>query len=648
MRRLLSPGGIARRLIAAPCGSPAPAAIGRRVLDGGGSRCVNCAVEQPVADRRAPNRLVLWETAAVVAGLVLGVAVGAELLTSQLTAGRRVELTIVSVLGAWAFVVTGLLARRRQPDNRVGLLMVAVGFTWLLGSLRWSDGGRLAVSIGVHGAWLWGAVLAHLVLAFPGGRLRGRLDRALVTAAYVIATIGRLAWLPFADAEVIFADAPNFYPPACDGCPVPALTYGWNPGLASALSAVENAAVAIVALAVCARSLWRWRRGSKVQRVALGPVLAVSAATALVLAASTGVSAIGFPEVGRPLAWAWDACVIILPFAFLVGVLRTRLLRASGVTELVDRLDRLTSADRLPLVLGTALGDESLSVAYWLPAAGHYADGDGREVVLPGPAEPRASTHVELDGRPVAALVHDRALLNEPDFVRAAGRTAVLWLERARLEAERAARIKELRESRARIVAAGDEERRRIERDLHDGAQRRLAGLLLQIRLGRRALAAPDEDTAALMDQLEHGLTDALSDLRALASGILPPVLSDHGLAAAVDELLSQSPVPVAIREMPEGRLPERVESAAYFVIAESLANVYKHARAGRVDVRVSRRNGLVTVEVADDGVGGATLEGGTGIRGLADRVGALDGSLTCDSPMGDGTRLRAEIPCGS
>ena len=195
---------------------------------------------------------------------------------------------------------------------------------------------------------------------------------------------------------------------------------------------------------------------------------------------------------------------------------------------------------------------------------------------------------------------------------------------------------------------AGDEERRRIERDLHDGAQRRLAALLLQIRLGRRALDAPDAATDTLIGELETGITHALADLRSLAAGILPPVLSDHGLAAAVDELLSHSPVPVAVLEMPRERLPDRVAAAAYFVIAESLANVYKHAHAGSVDLRVARRDGCVTVEVADDGVGGAALDGGTGIRGLADRVGALDGSLTCDSPRGDGTRLRVVIPCES
>jgi signal transduction histidine kinase len=583
----------------------------------------------------------------VVAG-ISGAAVGRELLTSQLTAGRRTELSAISVLGGLVFVLAGLLARRRQPANRVGVLMIVIGFAWLLAALRWSDGARLTVTVGVAGAWLWGAVLAHLVLAFPSGRLTGTVDRTLVLAAYAIATVGRLAWLPFADERVILADEPNFYPSACHGCAQPFLAGGSNPQLAHTLSGIENAAAAIVALAICARVLWRWRHGSDVQRRALAPVLGVSAATALVLAASTGVAALGFREVGRELAWVWDACVIALPFAFLVGVVRTRLERAVAVSQLVGYLDALTGAEELPAVLARVLGDDSLVVAYWLPAAGRYADADGREVVLPDLAADREVTRVDLDERPVAVLVHDAALLEEADVVRAAGQTAVLWLERARLEVERAARIDELRESRARIVEAGDEERRRIERDLHDGAQQRLAALLLQAKLGRRALGPTGDASEALMSQIEHGLAGVLAELRALAAGILPPVLSDHGLASAVDELVSQAPIAVEVEEMAEHRLPERVEAAAYFVIAESLTNVYKHADADRVGIRVRRLGTSVLVEIGDNGIGGATLDSGTGLRGLADRVAALDGSLTCRSPRGGGTTVRAEIPCGS
>jgi signal transduction histidine kinase len=207
-----------------------------------------------------------------------------------------------------------------------------------------------------------------------------------------------------------------------------------------------------------------------------------------------------------------------------------------------------------------------------------------------------------------------------------------------------AALVRELRSSRARLVEAADAERRRIERDLHDGAQQRLASLLLGVKLGRAA----DETaaTARLLDTVEAELAAALAELRALAAGVLPPVLADHGLAAAVEDLVGLSPLAVAIEAMPDRRLPERVEAAAYFVISEALANAAKHAGARAVAVRVSRRAASVLVEVRDDGAGGADPARGSGIRGLGDRVGALGGRLRCDSPPGRGTRLTAEIPC--
>ena len=252
-----------------------------------------------------------------------------------------------------------------------------------------------------------------------------------------------------------------------------------------------------------------------------------------------------------------------------------------------------------------------------------------------------------LGGRRVAGLIHDAALAEQREVVEAVGRAAALWLERARLDAERNAHIVELRESRARIVAAADAERRRVERDLHDGAQSRLAGLLLQAKLRRRALTTPGGEDA-LIDDLEHGLADALADLRALAAGILPPVLSDHGLAAAVEGFAARAPVAVAVDADGVGRLPDAVEAAAYFVVAEALANVIKHADGERVQIRIARAAATVTVEVSDDWIGGATLSPGGGIEGLADRVGALDGRLSvADSPEG-GTTLRAELPCGS
>ena len=215
----------------------------------------------------------------------------------------------------------------------------------------------------------------------------------------------------------------------------------------------------------------------------------------------------------------------------------------------------------------------------------------------------------------------------------------------SRLDAELRARLEELRASRARLVEAGDAERRRLERDLHDGAQSRLVALALLLR-GARARAEAGSDLAAMLDRATAELQAGLDELRELARGIHPAVLTDRGLEPALQSLVARAPVPVSVEAPAEERLPGPVESAAYFVVSEALANVAKYARATHAEVAVRRDNGRVTVEITDDGVGGADAARGSGLHGLADRVAALDGTLSLDSPAGRGTRVRAEIPC--
>jgi signal transduction histidine kinase len=231
--------------------------------------------------------------------------------------------------------------------------------------------------------------------------------------------------------------------------------------------------------------------------------------------------------------------------------------------------------------------------------------------------------------------------------VRAAGAAAALALENARLDAELRRRVADLRESRSRIIAAGDAERRRLERNLHDGAQQRLVGLALSLRLARRYVA--DASPAApLLDDAAGELAETLAELRELARGLHPALLAERGLDAALPALAGRSTVPVSLVATPGERLPPRVETAAYFVVAEALTNVAKYARASRAEVSVARENGRAVVEVRDDGVGGADPAAGSGLRGPADRVGALDGRLEVRSPIGRGTVVRAEIPCAS
>jgi signal transduction histidine kinase len=266
--------------------------------------------------------------------------------------------------------------------------------------------------------------------------------------------------------------------------------------------------------------------------------------------------------------------------------------------------------------------------------------------VDPAP-EGKVATTIENEGRPVAAILHDADLAEERDLVQAVGAAAALTLENARLNAELRANVDELRASRARIVTAGYAERRRVERDLHDGAQQRLMALGINLRLARDRITSDTQETAALLDASLAELNEATRELRELARGIHPAALTDRGLAAALGGLAGRSPVPVEILQTPDERLPSPVESAVYFVVAEALTNVARYAHARTAKVTVVRSNGQVDVQVSDDGVGGADPAHGSGLRGLSDRVSALDGRLELTSAAGDGTTVKARIPCG-
>ena len=227
------------------------------------------------------------------------------------------------------------------------------------------------------------------------------------------------------------------------------------------------------------------------------------------------------------------------------------------------------------------------------------------------------------------------------------GAAAALTLRNERLDAELRAKVTELQASRSRIVQAGYEQRRRLERDLHDGAQQRLMALGIDLRMVRERLERDPQGAAELLDESLHELGEATAELRELARGIHPAVLTNRGLEAALKGLAGRSPLPVELLKTPADRLPPSVESAVYFVVAEALTNAARYSRAHSVTVDVVRDNGHVEVEVSDDGIGGADADRGTGLRGLQDRVAALDGRLDLMSQHGEGTTLRARIPCG-
>jgi signal transduction histidine kinase len=298
--------------------------------------------------------------------------------------------------------------------------------------------------------------------------------------------------------------------------------------------------------------------------------------------------------------------------------------------------------------LRDALGDPTLAIAYWLPDRGGHVDLEGRPLALPPPGDGRVATEIAHRGHRVGALVHDRAVCETPDLLRDAAGAAALALENGRLEVELRAQLEALRASRARIVEAGDAERRRLTRDLHDGAQQRLVALMLGLQIARAEWEADPDAALAALDEAYVDARLAVDELRELASGIHPAVLTQRGLDAALESLATRAAVPVEYRGSLDGRLPTAVESAAYFVIAEALANVAKHAGATFAQVDVRREGAELVLVVRDDGAGGADVAGGSGLRGLEDRLGALDGRLAVDSPPGGGTCLTARVPIPS
>jgi signal transduction histidine kinase len=296
-------------------------------------------------------------------------------------------------------------------------------------------------------------------------------------------------------------------------------------------------------------------------------------------------------------------------------------------------------------MLAESLGDRTLSVAYWLPERRIFVDELGHAVELPEPGSGRAWTAVERDGRRVAAIIHNAELDAGPELVNAAAAGAALAIDNERLKANLRARVEELRVSRVRIVEAGDHARRRIERNLHDGAQQQLVSLSLDLRLLKAQLNG-NEAAASTVDALSQKLNAALAELRELARGIHPVILTERGLVPAVAALAQRAPVPVEADISIHERLTPAIEAAAYFVVAEALTNVAKYAQAENVLVDLRRTDEHVVVIVEDDGVGGADMETGTGLRGLVDRLSALDGTLDLETPEGGGTKLRALIPC--
>jgi signal transduction histidine kinase len=532
------------------------------------------------------------------------------------------------------FIVSGLVAWQRRPENRVGALMVAVGFALFVDPLLSQSGSSLVKTLALLFADFWSILFAVLLLVFPHGRrLGGKLDRLVVTA-FAVPVALQLFWLLFLEQrhhELLrhgFRNAFLVWP---------------NAQVADAIDKGQHVLFVIATVSLFLLLAWRWLKASPPLRRVLVPVLA-GAATMLSFAVLLATDLISGSRLQLVLLVTYLVLATV-PLAFLAGFLLSRLARAA-VGALLLELPGNPSPGQLRDALSRSLRDPSLVLAYWLPQFESWADLDGRPVELPGRATGRATTLIDRDGARLAALVHDPALEEEPELLASVGAAAGIALENGRLHAEQRAHLEELRGSRARVIEAGQKERQRLERDLHDGAQQRLIALSLELSRLEKQLAG-QADAQTRLDQARGEIALSLEELRAVSRGLHPAVLSGHGLEVALESIAAHAPVPVRLTVGLENRLPELIEVAAYYVVSEGLANIGKHARATSVSIDVARGDGVVVIEVVDDGVGGADTERGSGLRGLADRVEAHGGRLRVWSPVGGGTRLRAEMPCG-
>jgi signal transduction histidine kinase len=541
------------------------------------------------------------------------------------------SLPIILLVG-WSFVGSGLLSWRARPDNRLGPVMVLTGFTWFASVLE--EGNNSAVAtIGAVFGLVFLAGFLYVGLSFPSGRLSTVLDRGLVAVALGLVTVVQLAWLlcydPLAD---------------CNRCAANLLEVTRDDALASALLQFQRiAGLAVIAVTVGLLAV-RLVRASRPQRRAVIPVLLAGIVALTALAVSIVVDALRAAHsetYGHVAGYAFA----VVPVAVLVAFMRQRL-APRVLAGLVVELGEPSAASSLCGTLSRALGDPSLSLGYWSAPESRYVDIDGKPVDLPDPAG-RMATVVERGGQPVAVLLHDPVLQYNAELVKSVCAAAGLTLENERLQAELRARLTELQASRARLVEATETERRRIERDLHDGTQQRLVSIAMSLGLLESRMPTGMVQARPIVREAREGLAAALAELRELTQGIHPTILTERGLPTALDELCRRAALPAHLQLDLDQRLPDQVESAAYFLVSEALTNAAKHSHATEVRVTATHAGGLLTVEVADDGIGGATIGGGTGLRGLTDRVEALGGTLTVSSPPGRGTVLRAEFPCG-
>ena len=595
--------------------------------------------DAPAAAGGAPRLLAVALAGAVLTGLAATVAAVSDIPENpSLAATGRALMVAVPI-------AVGLYAWHRRPDERFGHLLVAAGFGWFLTTLA-ESGDSVLYSVGRVSGWVVEIGLVWLILAFPSGRLTSRLDRTLVLA---MAAVVALLYLPTA---LLAADFPVPAPyTSCDsGCPDNAFfVLGSEPAVVDALFLpLRELLTLAIFLAAIVRLRGRLTEASPLLRRTLAPVVYVAAGR---------LALVGIGIVARwidPHAALTEVVALLvalalpaLAAAFFIGLLESRLYQADALQKLPLHMGGQLSPARMQTAFAEALRDPSLRVMYWMNGKrDQWVDADGRPAEPPAPESGKHLSEIRDNGRLVAGVVHDDALNEQEDFIRAVGSYALVELENRRLTAKVESSLREVRKSRARLLVAADQERRRLERDLHDGAQQRLVALRIQLELVEDLLQSDPERARAKLHTLGEDVGITLEEIRELAHGVYPSLLADRGLAEALRAVSQKLPVATRLRAADVGRHSSEIESAVYFCCLEAIQNASKHATdASHVDVIVTS-DAVLRFEVRDDGCGfnGDSPEG-AGITNMRDRLAAVGGELEISSVGGQGTSVVGTVP---
>jgi signal transduction histidine kinase len=581
---------------------------------------------------------VKLQTGVVVFAVFEGLAYVVALLWADLGPDLISQVTVTApLLIGLSFTGVGLVTWTRQPASRVGPLMVTIGLTWPLSGLVLIDD-PIAFTLGNLAPILYIPFLLRLVVTFPQSRPTTTMQRLVLGAGYAVIPVSLVV------TELLVAPASR----GCDSCPPSLLyiegdipwrntAYVWTSGISGTLAALA-AIVAII----------QWRRIPRPRRHALGAVFP-PAIVALGLFTVGELSTVLRSPSANPFVPAVylgaTIAFTLWPLGMLVGLARAKMHRAE-IVDLAVALGTPLPPGDIQQVLSDALRDRSLQLAYWLPDSKRFVDVNGNSVDIHEIAGTRRVTMLETAGRRVAALLHDPALDEDPVLVRAAASTARLAIENDRLHAQVRAQLSEVLASRARILDTANAVRRQLERDLHDGAQQRLVNLALMVGLAQSRLRAGTlDEVGKTLGEAADELSLALTEMRELARGIHPAILTNAGLGPALESLAERAPLPVLIVGAPVRRLPARVEETAYFIASEGIANTAKHANASKVEIELRIAENALFMTVSDDGTGGADPDG-SGLRGLADRVAAVRGVFRLEPQTVSGTRLSVELPC--